>query len=169
MQKKLEDQPAAHISNPKTLDFQVVRTSLLPGLLSTLSSNRSLPLPLKLFEVQDVVLKDASKDVGCRNSRRICAIYCNKTSGFEFTHGLLDRLMHVLEVGYEKKRKPNGFAYKLEESDDSTFFPGRCADVILLPEGRSIGHLGIVHPNVLRNFDISFAVSALEIDIEPFL
>ncbi|VDL36411.1 unnamed protein product [Hymenolepis diminuta] len=147
----------------------VVRTSLLPGLLSTLSSNRSLPLPLKLFEVQDVVLKDANKDVSCRNNRRICAVYCNKTSGFEFIHGLLDRLMHVLEVDYEKSIKPNGCAYKLEEIDDSTYFPGRCADVILLPEGRSIGRLGIIHPNVLRNFDISFSVSSFEIDIEPFL
>ncbi|KAM7543300.1 hypothetical protein Aperf_G00000017393 [Anoplocephala perfoliata] len=169
LQKKLEDQPAVHISNPKTLDFQVVRTSLLPGLLSTLSSNRSLPLPLKLFEVQDVVLKDDDKDVGCCNNRRICAVYCNKTSGFEITHGLLDRLMHVLEVDYGESRKPNGLAYRLEEIDDSTYFPGRCADIVLLPEGRSIGRLGIVHPNVLRNFDLAFSVSSFEVDIEPFL
>ncbi|KAM3175140.1 hypothetical protein ACTXT7_009090 [Hymenolepis weldensis] len=160
----------AHCGFSEALTFSlVVRTSLLPGLLSTLSSNRSLPLPLKLFEVQDVVLKDANEDVGCRNNRHICAVYCNKTSGFEIIHGLLDRLMHVLEVDYEESKKPNGCAYKLEEIDDSTFFPGRCADVILLPEGRSIGRLGIIHPNVLRNFDIPFSVSCFEIDIEPLL
>lgn len=33
-----------------------------------------------------------------------------------------------------------------------------------------IGHLGILHPSVLRNFEIdAFACSALEIDLEPFL
>lgn len=41
--------------------FQVVRTTLLPGILHTLANNRNLPLPLKLFEVQDVVYKDSSK------------------------------------------------------------------------------------------------------------
>ncbi|VDO79193.1 unnamed protein product [Schistosoma mattheei] len=61
LRQKLDDIPAVHISNPKTLDFQVVRTSLLPGLLNTLASNKSLPLPLKLFEVQDIVLKNPSK------------------------------------------------------------------------------------------------------------
>lgn len=49
------------ISNPKTMEFQVARTSLLPGLLKTINSNKKMPLPLKLFEVSDVVFKDASK------------------------------------------------------------------------------------------------------------
>ncbi|VDM17104.1 unnamed protein product [Hydatigera taeniaeformis] len=176
LQKSLEDQPAVHIGNPKTLDFQaisfslkVVRTTLLPGLLSTLSNNRSLPLPLKLFEVQDVVLKDPSKDVGCRNNRRVCAVYCNKTSGFEAIHGLLDRLMQVLEVAYEKNARSDGLAYYLKEVDDPTYFRGRCVDVILSPPKQSIGRLGVVHPNVLRNFDLSLCVSAFEVDIEPFL
>lgn len=46
-----------HISNPKTLEFQVVRTTLIPGLLKTISSNKQLPLPLKLFEISDVAYK----------------------------------------------------------------------------------------------------------------
>lgn len=50
--------PAVHISNPKTLEFQVVRTLLLPGLLKTLAANKKMPLPLRLFEISDVVLKD---------------------------------------------------------------------------------------------------------------
>lgn len=59
---KIEDVPAAHISNPKTLEFQVVRTVLLPGLLKTLAANKKMPLPLKLFEISDVVL--AKNDAG---------------------------------------------------------------------------------------------------------
>ncbi|CAI5443248.1 unnamed protein product [Caenorhabditis angaria] len=51
---------AVHIGNPKTLEFQVARTSLLPGLLKTLASNRDMPLPLKLFELQDVIVKDST-------------------------------------------------------------------------------------------------------------
>lgn len=36
---------------------QVVRTALLPGLLKTKASNKNSPLPLKLSEISDVVLK----------------------------------------------------------------------------------------------------------------
>ncbi len=54
-------------------------------------------------------------DVGCRNNRRVCAVYCNKTSGFEVVHGVLDRLMHVLEVAYEESGKPGSLSYRLEE------------------------------------------------------
>lgn len=54
---------AVKISNPKTVEFQVARTSLLPGLLKTISSNKKMPMPLKLFEVSDVVFKDENKGI----------------------------------------------------------------------------------------------------------
>ena len=98
MRKKIEDIPAVHISNPKTLEFQVARTSLLPGLLKTVQANRKMPLPLKLFEISDVVLKDAGAEVGARNERHMAAIFYNKSPGFEIIHGLLDRIMQLLEV-----------------------------------------------------------------------
>lgn len=41
-------QTAVHVSNPKTLEFQVARTRLLPGLLKTLFANKKMPLPLKV-------------------------------------------------------------------------------------------------------------------------
>ena len=46
-----------HVSNPKTFEFQVCRTRLIPGLLKTCQANKKLPLPIKLFEVSDVVIK----------------------------------------------------------------------------------------------------------------
>jgi len=96
--------------------FKVVRKRLLPGILKTLSHNRDLPLPLKLFEIQDVVFIDASRgwqlglsdcspsgshhltDIGCRNERHLAAIQYNKSGGFEIIHGLLDRVMEVLDI-----------------------------------------------------------------------
>ena len=97
MRKNIEDLPAVHISNPKTLEFQIARTSLLPGLLKTIQANRNMPLPLKLFEISDVVLKDAGAEVGARNERRLAAVFYNKSPGFEVIHGLLDRIMQLLE------------------------------------------------------------------------
>jgi phenylalanyl-tRNA synthetase beta chain len=41
--------------------FQVTRTTLLPGILKTIASNKKMPLPLKLFEISDVIYKDNEK------------------------------------------------------------------------------------------------------------
>ncbi|XP_053729549.1 phenylalanine--tRNA ligase beta subunit [Synchiropus splendidus] len=160
--KKISETRAIHISNPKTAEFQVARTTLLPGLLKTIAANRKMPLPLKLFEISDVVLKDETKDVGARNSRRFCAVYYNKNPGFEVIHGLLDRTMQLLEV------KPGrGDGYHIQVADDSAFFPGRCAEIFV--QGKSVGRLGVLHPDVINRFELTMPCSALEIDIEPFL
>jgi phenylalanyl-tRNA synthetase beta chain len=93
-----DGQTAVKIANPKTLEFQVVRTSLLPGLLKTIRENRSHALPLRIFETSDVVFKDVTRERQARNVRHAAAVWCNKTAGFEIVHGLLDRAMAMLEV-----------------------------------------------------------------------
>uniref|UniRef100_A0A8C8CFC6 Phenylalanine--tRNA ligase beta subunit n=1 Tax=Oncorhynchus tshawytscha TaxID=74940 RepID=A0A8C8CFC6_ONCTS len=153
---------ACHISNPKTAEFQVARTTLLSGLLKTVAANRKTPLPLRLFEISDVVLKDETKDVGARNNRRLCAVYYNKSPGFEVIHGLMDRVMQLLEI---KPGQGNG--YHIQAADDSTFFPGRCAEIFAC--GKSIGRLGVLHPSVINHFELTMPCSALDIDIEPIL
>ncbi|XP_073216048.1 phenylalanine--tRNA ligase beta subunit isoform X2 [Lepidochelys kempii] len=153
---------AVHIANPKTAEFQVARTSLLPGLLKTIAANRKMPLPLKLFEISDIVLKDSTKDVGAGNQRNLCAIYYNKNPGFEVIHGLLDRVMQLLAVPPSKES-----GYLIKAAEDSAFFPGRCAEI--LAKGQSIGKLGVLHPDVITKFELTMPCSALEINIEPFL
>uniref|UniRef100_A0A8C4YDS4 Phenylalanine--tRNA ligase beta subunit n=1 Tax=Gopherus evgoodei TaxID=1825980 RepID=A0A8C4YDS4_9SAUR len=153
---------AVHIANPKTAEFQVARTSLLPGLLKTIAANRKMPLPLKLFEISDIVVKDSTKDVGARNQRNLCAIYYNKNPGFEVIHGLLDRVMQLLAVPPSKES-----GYLIKAAEDSAFFPGRCAEIFA--KGQSIGKLGVLHPDVITKFELTMPCSALEINIEPFL
>ncbi|KAB0800929.1 hypothetical protein PPYR_05283 [Photinus pyralis] len=163
--RRMEDIPAVHISNPKTLEFQVCRTTLLSGLLKTLAANKKMPLPLKIFEISDVVLKDTTAEVGARNERRVCAVNCNKTAGFEVVHGLLDHIMMLLEVPWNPKRGDTG--YYLRATDDPAYFPQRCAEVIC--NGSPIGKIGVLHPNVLLQFELTNPCSCLEINIEPFV
>lgn len=91
---------AIKIANPKTLEFQVVRTSLIPGLLKTIRENRSHSLPIKVFETSEVVFKDVTRERQARNERHAAAVWCNKSAGFEIVHGMLDRAMKMLEVPY---------------------------------------------------------------------
>jgi len=167
MRKDITEVPAVHIANPKTLEFQVARTSLISGLLKTVQANRKMPLPLKLFEISDVVLKDAAAEVGARNERRLAAVFYNKSPGFEIIHGLLDRVFQLLEVPYIKPGDPPSSGYTLKEGQDSIYFPGRAADIIAY--GQVVGSLGVLHPDVITAFDLNLPCSALEINIEPFL
>uniref|UniRef100_A0A8D1RTX7 Phenylalanine--tRNA ligase beta subunit n=1 Tax=Sus scrofa TaxID=9823 RepID=A0A8D1RTX7_PIG len=154
---------AVHISNPKTAEFQVARTTLLPGLLKTIAANRKMPLPLKLFEISDVVIKDSSRDVGARNYRHLCAVYYNKNPGFEIIHGLLDRIMQLFAVPPGEKKG----GYVIKASEGPAFFPGRCAEIFA--RGQSIGKLGVLHPDVITKFELTLPCSCLETNIEPFL
>ena len=89
-----------------------------------------MPLPLKLFEISDIVVQDKDKgkrvwksqiqnvltdissynniesllvDVGARNHRHICVVNYNKSPGFEVIQGILDRIMQLTEVPYSKR------------------------------------------------------------------
>jgi len=161
---RAEKEPTlARISNPKTLEFQAARQSLLSGLLKTIQANKKMPLPLKLFEISDVILLDESEDTGARNERRLCAVNYNKTPGFEVIHGLLDRVMQIVEIPFTQY--PHG--YSLRATHDPTYFEGRCAEIVC--KGKVIGRLGVLHPEVLENFELNLLGAAIEISIEHFL
>ncbi|CAI5980566.1 unnamed protein product [Closterium sp. NIES-65] len=187
---KDDGKTAVVIGNPRSADFEVVRSSLLPGMLKTLASNKDSPRPVKLFEVSDVCLLDESKDVGARNERRLIALYCNLHSGFEVIHGLVDRLMESLGVACGGQAGADGtkaladgpatqgddgdaakaaaaLKYFIAPSQSPQFFGGRQADILC--KGKSIGTFGVVHPEVLAHFDIPDPCSAVEINLEPFL
>jgi phenylalanyl-tRNA synthetase beta chain len=148
---------AVSLSNPANIEYQVVRTTLLPGLLKTLQHNKSASFTngFKLFEISDVVLVDnqhvvAQTIVGARNARRVCAVYAGPTSGFEVIHGLVDRIMTLTEVApdptyiansaksdEEKFRvSRDGWKYTIAPLPDTdpcakTYFPGRAASILL--------------------------------------
>ena len=151
---------AVILSNPATAEYQLVHVNLVPAMLKTVSANRHQPVPLKIFQIADVVLLDAASETGARNERHLAAVYCNtSTSGFEMIHGLLDRVMAMLNV------KPG--EYFIEPSAIEYYFDGRQAEVVY--KGTKIGSFGVVHPQVLSNYDISDPCSLLELNIEPFL
>lgn len=167
--------PAVTLSNSKTKDFEILRTSMLPGLLKTLANAKANPTPIKLFEVGDVVIQEPTKETGSRNVRRVCAVHASSKSNFQLTHGVLDQVMYGLncepEHEHEATKRSGGKTkrtpYKLVKSEDPAFFPGMQAHVIC--NGIVIGILGELHPEVMSRFDVNMPASAFEINLEPFL
>lgn len=178
---------AVHLLNPANVEYQVVRTTLLPGLLNTLQHNRATSFAngFKLFEISDVVVPDnehivTETVVGAKNQRQVCAVYAGPTSGFEIIHGLADRIMTLTEVAPELSDDADkdhrvvreGWSYAIEPCDAPTYFSGRAANIVLTKPGSSptvIGSFGILHPEVLQNFSLLYPASCLELDLEPLM
>lgn len=163
--------PPVSLGNAKTRDFEIVRTTLLGGILKCLASNKHLPMPIKIFECSDVVLQDPTMEVGAKNIRRICAINAGQTADFSKLHGLLDQIMYQLkcEPAHEAVQGSKKRPFRLVPSEDPAFFPGRQASIIV--EETNIGVIGELHPEVLssKGFDINMACSAFEFNLEPFV
>lgn len=163
--------PPVTLGNAKTKEFEIVRTTLLGGILKCLASNKHLPMPIKIFELSDVVLQEPTMEVGARNVRRLCAINAGTTAEFSKLHGLLDQIMYQLkcEPAHEHVEGSKKRPYRLSPSQDPAFFPGRQANIVV--EGITIGVIGELHPEVLssKGFDINMACSAFEFNLEPFL
>ncbi|RYP61630.1 hypothetical protein DL769_007628 [Monosporascus sp. CRB-8-3] len=192
LNRKDDGQTAVKLANPKTTEYQVVRTSLLPGLLKTLRENKSHATPIRVFETSDVVFKDLSVERKARNERHFGAAWYGKTSGFEEVHGLLDRVMLMLRMAFltreegiagvaAEKQLEKDFVvrqdhtardgYWLEPVDEATFLAGRAAAVYLRLGGKAVrvGEFGILHPTVLEKFELRYPVSTLEINLDVFL
>jgi phenylalanyl-tRNA synthetase beta chain len=148
-----------------TIEYQIGRTNLFVGILKTLNQNKHINVPIKLFEISDIMHKAEGYDVGACNERYLCAVYMSTSAGFEHIHGLLDRIMLLLEI---PKTEPGSLrGYYIREAKDVTFFPGMTAEVVV--NGNPIGIFGVLHPEVLHNYDVPFPASALHINIESFL
>lgn len=161
--KKLRrpDDGSAVILDSKS-EFQCGRITLLGGMLRSVYANKSKQLPFHLFEVGDVFGKDKnSAETGAANKRMIAALHCATTSSFETIHGLLDRMMLLLRIPRKSDKQPKG--YSLKPSEDPAFFPGRRVDVLV--GDKKVGGFGVVHPEVLNNFQIPFPCTALELEI----
>eukprot|EP01091_Cochliopodium_minus_P015102 TRINITY_DN5284_c0_g1_i1.p1 TRINITY_DN5284_c0_g1~~TRINITY_DN5284_c0_g1_i1.p1 ORF type:complete len:610 (+),score=213.61 TRINITY_DN5284_c0_g1_i1:262-2091(+) len=146
--------------------FEIARTHLLPCLLKTARKNKSYSLPIQLFEISDVVLKDKNTDTGAKNERHLCVFYCSTSSGLEVVHGLLDRVMLLLQISPFFSNKIVG-SYKLIKVIDPSYL--YAAEIRLDGLDVSLGRIGIIHPDVLSKFELTNPCSAFEINIEPFL
>lgn len=130
-------------------------------MLKTAASNRKSALPLRIFEIGDIVVQNDNSAQKAINRRRLAILYSNHDSGFEIVHGILDHIMKMLEM----KRGLCG--YTVVPSFHDTFFPDRQADVLC--KNVVVGTFGIIHPLCLGSFDLQYPCSCLELDLEYFL
>jgi len=146
------------LANPKTLEYEMVRTSMIPGLLMTLQENKKEQIPQKVFEISDCSVLMPDSETGARNVRKICCMVLDQTAAMENIHGMIDLMMEKTGSVCSKNFKLVG------DNEDPRWMPGRGAHVVL--NDRKIGHIGVLHPEVLDAFELKYPVTCFEIDFD---
>lgn len=159
------------ILNPLSEEQGVMRTTLLPSLLETISKNISRRNDnIGIFELGKVYIPNRfPKDKELPEERWALGIAVRgilssdwQTEGqpvdFYYLKGIVESLFYKLRLAPVKFKSCQ---------DNYTFHPGRTADIYLGDE--LIGFLGEIHPLVAENYDILGRNYIAEIDIEKIL
>jgi phenylalanyl-tRNA synthetase beta chain len=150
---------ALAVANPLSKDFEVMRTSLVPGMLMTIAQNEGLFPHGACFEVGNVYLKREG-DLPSEDPCVIAALYGDEDPEHQFR-----QLKGALEL-LCKGEGLRSLQYARAQND-ARWHPGRTVSVSA--DGRGLGVLGEVHPDVTAAFGIRGRVTVLKLDLASVL
>ncbi|WP_414837985.1 phenylalanine--tRNA ligase subunit beta [Candidatus Nanosalina sp. VS9-1] len=152
---EIEENEVAEVANASGEEQEVVRNWLLPSLFQTLHDNRHHSYPQTFFEVSDVVELENS-NVGASNQKKLAYI----TIGNEKDYTDARAILQVLE-------RDLGLEFDIQEKYRSCFKESRSAAVYF--KDKRVGIIGEFSEQVIENWELSYPVSGLELDVEKVL
>jgi len=145
----VDDRTAIHVKNPVSEEHVLLRTSLLPSLLTILRKNKHRDLPQRVFEIGDVVRN-------AHNKKLLAALSIHGKASFTEIKSVVQSVL--LGVG---------MSCEVEAFDNPTFIKGRCARTTV--GGETVGMFGEISPSTITAFDLKYPVVAFELDAEKLL
>lgn len=140
--------PTEHIkiANPLSIDFEYMRTSLLPGVLQVISENQGFYPAGKLFDLSKVYLPIGANDLANEPFKLLVACYGAEVDAVaDEARGLFDGLAERLNISKISFKNIDGGA---EISAD----------------GKKLGEIKIVDNKILSAFGIKKAVVVIDLD-----
>jgi phenylalanyl-tRNA synthetase beta chain len=141
------------IENPMSESYAALRPSLLASLLAVEERSAKTAYPHRVFEVGEVVVRDAGDDHGSRTCSVLGALVAHPHASFTDLHSVLSYLGFYLDV-----------ETTLRAEEAGCFLPGRAATVLL--DGRPAGRLGELHPAVLESWGVKMPAAYLELRVD---
>ncbi len=150
---KIEKSDFFTVNNSKSEEHDILRRSLLPSLLFSLSKNIHEEYPQKLFEIGQVFLPEQE------NSEKWNLCCATAFNGVTFTEikGILQTLMEICL----------GTTFETKAAEHSSFISGRSADIFY--KGKTVGQIGEVSPLLIDSFKIKMPVAAFDLDLTELL
>jgi phenylalanyl-tRNA synthetase beta chain len=124
------------VSFSKSLEHNVIRDLLLPGCIKVISSNQQEPSPHRFFEIGDIVLME---DIP-HQMIKLCFVEESQNITMTAAKSYIEAINNLV------------FRYKLNYINSDKPYSLRAATIV--SEGKIVGEIGEVHPEVLESFKI---------------
>src|ERR671925_279483 len=137
------------VDGSKSIEHEILRDSLVPSLLQSLSYNIHEQYPQRLFEIGKTFRKEGT----IIERWSIGAVVAHTDAGYTEIKSTMQALL----------KSCFGKDANTRASANQMFMDGRCAEVIF--DGKSVGVIGEIIPCALENFKLRVPVAAFEIDL----
>jgi phenylalanyl-tRNA synthetase beta chain len=141
------------VDGSKSIEHEILRDSLIPSLLQSLSRNVHEEYPQRLFEIG----KTFHKKDGIAESWNVGAVVAHADAGYTEIRSIVQAL---LKSCFDKDAITKA-------STSPMFMEGRCAQIIV--DGMVVGTVGEVTPLALENFKLRVPVAAFEINLSGII
>ena len=148
------------ISNPLGEDFSVMRTSVLNGMLSSLSFNYNRRNKnVRLYELENIYLPKSLPMTDLPDERMQFVLGFYGEGDFFTLKGIIEEFFTVTGMGKKPAYDPR--------AGKPFLHPGRQA--LIKYDGTEVGYLGEVHPEVLDNYEIGARAYVAVLDMPSLL
>ena len=140
------------VDNVMSQSFSALRQWMLPSLLRVEAASNRAFYPHRLFEVGEVARYDLTQPQGSRTVMVLGGMIAHADAHFSEAHSCLDSLFYYMNQ-----------TYSLEPIQHPSFLVGRVGSIV--SEGKQVGVIGELHPEVLEQWQIGIPAVAFEIDL----
>jgi len=124
------------VSFSKSIEHNMIRDLLLPGCIKVISTNQQEPFPHRFFEIGEIVLME---DVP-HQMKKLCFVEESQNITMTAAKSYVEAINKLV------------FRYRLNYINSDKSYSLRAATI--MSEGKTVGEIGEVHPEVLENFKI---------------
>jgi phenylalanyl-tRNA synthetase beta chain len=151
---RLKASEVIKLANPVSLEYTILRQSLLPNLMKNLMDNKHESFPQRLFEVSDVGHINQRAETKVERKLHVAGVSSHSAANFTEIKSTVEALLHNMGLR----------GWEIKPVKHMSYLEGRAAAVIM--RRREMGVLGEIHPEVLNNFELENPTCAFEMDIE---
>ena len=147
------------ISNPLGVDYSIMRTLPLNGILTSLATNYNhRNKDVRLYEIAKVYLPKALPLTELPDEREMLTLGMYGAGDFYDIKGCVEEI-YALGIRDIVTYRPNADAYPY-------LHPGRHAEIVIGDD--TVGYIGQIHPEVCDNYDIKTEVYVAVLDLPKF-
>ncbi|MEE3468039.1 MAG: phenylalanine--tRNA ligase subunit beta [Eubacterium sp.] len=148
---------AIEIANPLGVDYSMMRTTPLNGILTSLSMNYNhRNKDVRLYEITKVYLPKALPLTELPDERQMLTLGMYGAGDFYDIKGCVEE---IYSIGIRER-----VDYRPNPEQHPYLHPGRQAEIVI--DGTVIGYLGQIHPEVAGNYDIKTDVYIAVLDLQ---